>query len=184
MKYFYIFVLFFYFPQLLFSQNSDLLRVARVVDSLIQVSRGLMNKREFPKAIEVLEAAKKTALEKWGKMSVAYGNALYYHSRALHGTRDYAAAEKLYVETLDIQEKILGPGDESYLTTLSRYGTLFSETKQFERAEPIYLKVQELSGRNMRVKSIRITPPVSTALLYCICKWANAARSEKLSGMH
>jgi tetratricopeptide (TPR) repeat protein/CHAT domain-containing protein len=143
MKYFYIFVLFFYFPQLLFSQNSDSLRVARVVDSLIQVSRGLMNKREFPKAIEVLEAAKKTALEKWGKMSVAYGNALYYHSRALHGTRDYAAAEKLYVETLDIQEKILGPGDESYLTTLSRYGTLFSETKQFERAEPIYLKVRD-----------------------------------------
>jgi CHAT domain-containing protein/Flp pilus assembly protein TadD len=128
------------------AQNTDSLTVAKAVDSLIQVSRELIGKREIPKAIEILEVAEKTALEKWGKMSAVYGNALYTHSRALHAKRDYTAAEKLYIETLDIQEKTLGPGHNGYLTTLARYGTLFFETKQFEKAEPVYLKVRDLRG--------------------------------------
>lgn len=53
--------------------------ISNQIDSLIQISHELTNKNNFEKALEVNALAEKLALEKFGRMSVAYGNACFNH---------------------------------------------------------------------------------------------------------
>lgn len=66
----------------------------RRVDSLIQVSREFVNKRNYDKALETNTLAEKLALEKLGQQSAAYGNCCFNQGRILFLKRDNTGAEK------------------------------------------------------------------------------------------
>lgn len=57
----------FLFPSFLWNQETDSAAVVREVDSLIQVSRVLTDKRDFEQALTVNAAAEKLTLEKLGR---------------------------------------------------------------------------------------------------------------------
>jgi CHAT domain-containing protein/Tfp pilus assembly protein PilF len=52
----------------------------------------------------------------------------------------FEKAEKLYLESLSLLEKIVGMEHADYLTTVSNLAILYTETGHFDKAEPIYLK--------------------------------------------
>lgn len=110
------------------------------VDSLIQVSRNLTDKREFSKALEISAAAEKIALDNWGRESAAYGSACFNHGRVCFFKRDYPEAEKWYLEAKPIREKTLGKEHPDYAQLLNNFGTLYWNMGDFEKAEPYHIQ--------------------------------------------
>ncbi|MBK8405024.1 MAG: hypothetical protein IPL25_13365 [Saprospiraceae bacterium] len=79
--------------------------VIKEIDSLIQVSRKLIGKKDFDKALEINIIAEKLAKDKFGRESMEYGNACFNHGRTLHFKRDFLGAERYYLESKEIREK-------------------------------------------------------------------------------
>ena len=126
-------------PVLAFSQVADS-SVVRQVDSLIQVSRTLTGKSDFGKALEINAAAEKLALEKLGRESAVYGNCCFNHGRVLHFKNDYRTAEKWYLESRAIREKVLGKEHLDYAASVNSLANLYNVMGQYEKAEPLYLE--------------------------------------------
>ena len=63
--------------------------------------------------------------------------------RVYQATGDYAKAEPLYREALQINRKVLGEhrSDLSYATGLNDLGTLYYEMGDYAKAESLYRKV-------------------------------------------
>ena len=126
-------------PCLLTAQTVDSVAI-RQVDSLIQVSSALTGKREFDKALEIGAAAEKLALEKLGQESAAYGSCCFNHGRILYLKRDYTGAEKWYLESKVIREKVLGREHLDYAVTLNSLAILYRIMGQYDKAEPLYFE--------------------------------------------
>ncbi|WP_353482849.1 CHAT domain-containing tetratricopeptide repeat protein [Haliscomenobacter sp.] len=145
---------------LLSAQTVDSVALRRV-DSLIQVSRTLSNKREFDKALEVNAAAEKLALEKLGKESAAYGNCAFNRGRVNALKRDNPEAEKWYLEAIAIREKVLGKQHSDYAGALNNLAILYKSMGKYDQAEPLYLEAMET-----RKKALGIEHPNYAASLY------------------
>lgn len=122
----------------------DSAAVEKEVDSLIQISRTLTGKREFDKALEVNGVAEKQALEKLGKESVAYGNACFNHGRVFHSQRNYAEAEKWYLESQLIREKIVGKEHISYAASLNGLANVYMSSGNPEKAVAFFLETKAI----------------------------------------
>jgi len=122
---------------LLSAQTVDSVALRRV-DSLIQVSRALTNKRNYDQALEANTLAQKLALEKLGQESGAYGSCCFNHGRILYLKRDYPGAEKWYLESKAIREKALGGEHPDYAASLNNLAGLYDDMDQYEKAEPLY----------------------------------------------
>lgn len=132
-----------------FSQNMDSLAVAKRVDSLIQVSRGLTGKGEFDKALELNVAAEKLALEKFGRESAAYGSVCYVHGSILYQKGDYTGAANQLLETKTIQEKVLGKEHPSYAQSLNSLAFVYVAMSDYEKAEPLYLESKSIVKKSL-----------------------------------
>ncbi len=123
-----------------FSQNLDSLAVTKQVDSLIKISRELTANKNLEKAMELNAFAEKLALEKFGKESVAYGSCCFNHGRVLDYKRDYPEAEKWYLESKTILDKVVGKENPVYLKPITNLGLLYYNLGQYNRAEPFILE--------------------------------------------
>ncbi|WP_373550918.1 CHAT domain-containing protein [Haliscomenobacter sp.] len=124
---------------LLNAQTVDSVALRRV-DSLIQVSREFVNKRNYDKALETNTLAEKLALEKLGQESAVYGSCCSNHGRILYLKRDYTGAEKWYLESIAIREKALGREHPDYAASLQNLARQYRVMGQYEKAEPLYLE--------------------------------------------
>ncbi len=127
-----------------FSQIADSAAVVKQVDSLIQVSRGLTDKREFDKALEVNGVAEKLALEKFGRETVAYGSACFNHGRVLYRKVDYLGAEKWYLDAMSIRKTTLGNDHPKYAETLQILAFLYVAIGKYEKAELLHLESKSI----------------------------------------
>ncbi len=124
-------------PMVTFSQEVD--SVAwKQVDSLIKVSKGLAERRDFEQAVAVNEAAEALAIAKFGKESVKYANAAYNRGRGYYLKGDYLEAEKWYLVAKDIQAKMV-PSKE-YASTLNDLGNLYQAMTKYEESEQCHLQ--------------------------------------------
>ncbi len=146
-----------------FAQNLDSLKVAREVDSLIQVSRTLTGKGDFNKAIEVNVAAEKLTLEKLGRKSAEYGNICFNQGRILDFMGDIPQSEKWYLDAKSIQEKTLGKEHPNYAATLNNLAGIELQRSNFEKAELLYLE-----AKIIREKTIGKIHPDYAKILYGI----------------
>ncbi|MBK9722528.1 MAG: tetratricopeptide repeat protein [Saprospiraceae bacterium] len=110
------------------------------VDSLIKVSRELTGKKDFQKALELNAIAEKLALEKFGKESAAYGSCCFNRGRVSRNKGDYPEAEKWYLESKAIREKVLGKEHPDYALNLTSLAILYKDMGNYEKAEPLYLE--------------------------------------------
>jgi CHAT domain-containing protein/Tfp pilus assembly protein PilF len=121
------------------SQVVDTAAVMRVVDSLIQVSRGLTNNRDFEKAMEVTLLAERLVLEKIGTETPAYGNVCFNRGRVLDYKGEYSESEKWYLLSLELREKILGKEHPDYAASLNNLAYIYMATEKYDKAESLYL---------------------------------------------
>jgi CHAT domain-containing protein/tetratricopeptide (TPR) repeat protein len=135
---------------LLSAQTVDSVALRRV-DSLIQVSRALTNKKEFNKALEVNGAAEKLALEKFGQKSAPYGSCAHNHGRILYNMGDYPNSLKHYLEAKAIRSQALGVGKEhpNYAITLQSLATVYVNLGLYSKAEPLFLEAKDIREKTV-----------------------------------
>ncbi|MBC7776449.1 MAG: CHAT domain-containing protein [Phycisphaerae bacterium] len=136
----FLFLGFFLLPFFSAAQVVDTAMVQKQVDSLIEISRNLIGKREFDKALEVNAVAEQTALEKLGRESGAYGSCCFNRGRVNYFKREYPEAEKWYLESKVIREKVLGKEHPDYVKSLTNLGIVYMDMGNYEKAEPIFLE--------------------------------------------
>ncbi|MBK9717063.1 MAG: tetratricopeptide repeat protein [Saprospiraceae bacterium] len=138
-------------PYLLSSQSIDSSAI-KEIDSLIKVSRKLIGKNEFDKALEVNMIAEKLALEKLGLESVEYGNACFNHGRILHFKSDFLGAEGYYLESKEIRKKILGTQNLDYALNLNNLANLYKEIGQYDKAEMFFLESIQIKKKILGIE--------------------------------
>ncbi len=131
---------FFLLSFIVLAQDADSLSVVRQVDSLIQVSRTFTGQGDFEKALEINAAADKLALEEIGRESAAYGNVCFNHGRIMHFKGDFLEAEKWYLESKAIREKVLGKEHPDYAWSLNNLANLYQKMGSYEKAESLHLE--------------------------------------------
>ncbi|MFN0173421.1 MAG: CHAT domain-containing protein [Saprospiraceae bacterium] len=121
------------------AQNADSLSAVKQVDSLIQVSRALTEKRDFDKALEINAAAEKLVLEALGRESAPYVECCLSKGETYQQMGELSEAEKSYLEAKSIHERSLGKENFGYVNCLSTLGVFYAETGgAFEKTEPFF----------------------------------------------
>ena len=118
----------------------DTAAVARGVDSMIELSRVLTEKKDFNKALEVSETAEKLALEKLGRETVAYANVCYNHGVVFQMKMENAEAEKWWLESLAIRKRVLGKENPDYAQSLNNLAIFYTSMGDYEKAMPLNLE--------------------------------------------
>ncbi|MBK7344850.1 MAG: CHAT domain-containing protein [Saprospiraceae bacterium] len=128
------------------AQTVDSMAIKQV-DSLIKVSRELIAKRNFDKALELNELAEKIALEKYGRESALYGKAIFTRGTINSYKGNNQEALKLYLETISILENVLGREHPEFVSVLINLGTTYMNLGNYEKAEQIMLEAKEIGGK-------------------------------------
>ncbi len=138
-----------------FGQSADIAAARLQVDSLIQVSRALTGSREFEKAMEVHAVAEKIVLETFGRESEPYGNVCFNQGWILQSKGDYPGAEKWYLESRAIREKILGKEHPDYASSLHHLGVIYYLLgNNYDKAEQYYLQAKMIRERTLGKEDI------------------------------
>jgi len=156
-----------------FTQILDSAAVARQVDSLIQVSRGLTGKRELDKALEVNAAAEQLVLEYLGKESAAYGSVCFNFGRVLYFKGDYPSAVKRLMEAKSVQEKTIGREHPGYASSLELLAVIYWRSGDYEGAEPLFQEAIAIREKALGKESADYARGVANlANLYLsVCKY-------------
>ncbi|HOJ91934.1 MAG TPA: tetratricopeptide repeat protein, partial [Saprospiraceae bacterium] len=117
------------------------------IDSLILVSRNLMSKNDFEKALEVNAIAEKLVLEKFDSTVILYASLCFNKAWVLHLKGDIHDSEVNYLKVKYIQEKSIGRENSVYALTLNNLGLLYLDIDRFEKAE--MLLTEALSIRKL-----------------------------------
>ncbi|MBL0238714.1 MAG: CHAT domain-containing protein [Saprospiraceae bacterium] len=132
------------FLGLLQAQTIDSVAIKKQVDSLLKVSRALVDKHDFDKGLEVNAAAERLAIVNFGMISAAYGNCAYNKGRLFYYKFDYTEAEKWFLESKAILERAVGKEHPKYAWSLHNLGLLYKTIGNYEVAEPFYLEAMAI----------------------------------------
>ena len=135
-------------PCFLTAQTVDSVAL-RQVDSLLNISKGLIDKNDLANLLDHITAAENIALEKLGAESVPYSNACFYRATVLHQKGIYPEAERWYIKALAIREKTLGKEHPSCTQNLFALANLYNLTYEFDRAEPLFIEVLAIRERTL-----------------------------------
>lgn len=121
-------------------QNLDSLRVAGEVDSLLEVSKDLISKREFEKAFELNEKIEDISLSKIGCNSVQYGRACALHGSILAQSGSFVEAEKWYLKAEEIVQRAIGKENRVYCSIILDMGAAYCILGQYRKSEAFLLE--------------------------------------------
>lgn len=123
------------------AQVVDTARVHVEVDSLVQLNRKLVGESKFEEALQVIEMADSMANVVFGGNNALHAECLFYHGRTYYFMGDYGKAEPLYLESLDMREKVLGKEHSNYVESLNNLAALYLDDEKYQKAETFYLEV-------------------------------------------
>ncbi len=161
------------------SQTVDSL-VIKEIDSLILVSRNLMRKNDFEKALQVNAVAEKLVLEKFDSTGNFYASVCFNKAWVLHLKGDLHDSEVNYLKAKYIQEKFVGRENSVYAWTLSNLGLLYFDMDKIEKAEMFLteaLSIRKLVLGNQHIEYAKNLDNLGR--LYC--DLGNFDKSESLS---
>jgi len=170
-----LFFAFCFFGVPVFCQDADSLLVVREVDSLIQVSRGLTEKRAFDKALEVNVVAEKLALGQFGRESVAYGSCCHNHGRVLYFKDAFTDAEKWYVDAINIRAKVQGQQHPDYAQSLNNLANTYMAIGHYKKAEPLHLEAKDIREKVLGKEH----PDYAWSLSYLANLYRSMSQNEK-----
>ncbi len=139
--------LFFALPLVVFTQNTDSLKIALQIDSLIQTFRDYMKEGEFEKALQISEQAKNRAFDAFGEKHALYAKANFNLGVTYYFMKKFSEAEESYVQAKNIQLEVIGKEHPDYASTLNNLAVLYETMQQFEKAEVLFLESIEIRGR-------------------------------------
>jgi CHAT domain-containing protein/Flp pilus assembly protein TadD len=128
------------------AQSTDSIAIKQV-DSLILVSRELTAKGEFDQALIVNATAEQLALDKLGRESAPYGSCAFNRGRINQIGGDRSEAEKWYLRSIAIREKVLGRDHPNLASSLNNLAILYQDMGDFQKAEPLLIKTKDIYGK-------------------------------------
>ena len=128
---------------LLSAQSVDSVAIKQI-DSLIKVASSLSAKNDFDKALQVNAEAEKIAFEKMGKESASYGSVCFNHGNISYDKNDYLVAEKWYLESLVIREKVEGKENLDYIKCLNNLSNLYEDMGNYTKAEQLHIEAKAI----------------------------------------
>ncbi|MBK9981597.1 MAG: CHAT domain-containing protein [Saprospiraceae bacterium] len=143
MKYI-LFVIILCLPLLLSSQTIDSLSLSHEIDSLVQVSRTLSDKRNLVEALKVIEDAKSKAEVWFGKISAIYATCIHTQSRIYILMGKYAYAEPLGIEAKEIRAHLFGTENLDYAASLHNLGVLYYYKGDYSKSEELHLEAKKI----------------------------------------
>lgn len=120
----------------------------REIDSLIQLNRQLIDKRQFEASWQAIKVAKHLADSLFDPQHPLIGLCLFNYGRTYHKTADYPHAEAYYERALNIQRTHQESHAEDLASTLNAFAALYTSIARYEDAESLYveaLKIRKLS---------------------------------------
>jgi CHAT domain-containing protein/tetratricopeptide (TPR) repeat protein len=154
-------------PALLCAQIVDSFALKKI-DSLIQVSRVLTNKKDFDAASSIQSEVETLALACCGPASAAYGSTCFNKGRILHNKRNYSEAEHWYLQAKNIREKALGKTNLDYGMVLYNLGQLYIDMGKYAQAEPFYAELVPLRATALGKNHADYAQAVNQLALVCM----------------
>lgn len=131
-------VLFLILPFVLRSQDNPNRRTEDIIDSLIQLNRNLIGKRDIAGSWVVICQAKQLADSLLDPASPLAGRCLFNYGRTLHHKEDFIQAEAYYQQALLVQRKNTVAYAEDLAGTLNAFAYLYSLMARYADAEALY----------------------------------------------
>ena len=125
-------------------QVVDTVAVCHEVDSLIRISLGHINSRDFKEALKVNNFAKSITLQNLGKQSAVYGIIVFNHGKIVEAKGNYSEAERLFLTGLDNQERAMPGRPAEFADNLIHLGKFYFGTSKQEKVEPLYSKALQI----------------------------------------
>ncbi len=129
------------------AQYSDSL-VIKYVDSLIKVSRGYTDRREFGKALEVNSIATGISIEKFGNESHIYGLCCFNLGRISYFKEDYSESEKWLLKSKGIILSAVGTKHLDYVKTINSLAVLYDDLRNYDNSEKMHLEAISILEQN------------------------------------
>jgi len=141
-----LFILYFCTPFLLFCQNLDS-PAHQKTDSLLVLTRDLIQKRNFEKALEINTSVEKELIEKSKKRTVAYADVCRNFGSIYTKMGNYSKAVTWRQEAKTIIEKVHGKEHTDYAEALRGLGDLYRMTGNYEEAEKLLLEAMTIQEK-------------------------------------
>ncbi len=117
-----------------------------VADTEVALARVLRDTGRYAEAFELCGKSLKTHERLGGKENVPYARTLLMYGDLLHAERpDYGAAERAYLESIDIVERLYGRKSPYVAAALGNLGSLYVELFRYADAEPVMREAHEIS---------------------------------------
>ncbi|MBK9722527.1 MAG: CHAT domain-containing protein [Saprospiraceae bacterium] len=142
MKHFIIYFLLFA-PCLCTAQAIDS-SIINQIDSLLKVSQDFTDRREFEKALEINAIAEKITLDKLGRESAEYVSCCNNRGTINYYKRDDKEAEKWYLESKNIGEKVLGNEHPDHAHSFNNLANLYADLGDYSKAEIMHLEASKI----------------------------------------
>ncbi len=155
-----IFILLFIIPITLFAQDSDSLKIAQEIDSLIQFSQSLLKKEKWDSAFQLIYQSKQIVLDNFGELHFLYGKVVFNEARIYNKMKNYKEAEENFLKALTIMENVLGNENLVYTKIIGGIAGFYEDWGKFKKAEALYLK-----SKNIRKKILGTKHPLYASSL-------------------
>ncbi len=143
-----------------FTQVVDTAAVVREVDSLLVLSKQMVDAQKIAEAMHQIDLAENMAVTTFGKNHRSYIKCIIRRGRVLGVQSKFVEAESLFEEAKVSSERFLGKTSPEYSESLSLLGMLYMNLGQYDKALPLTLESksirEKIFGEN--------TPPVAESL--------------------
>ncbi len=106
-------------------------------------------KGDYKTAIDYAEKELALAEKEFGKEHPNYATSLNNLAFLNHTMGNYAKAEPLYIEALNIKKKVLGPDHPDYATPLNNLAALYVEMGNYAQAEPLLTEALNITKKTL-----------------------------------
>jgi CHAT domain-containing protein/tetratricopeptide (TPR) repeat protein len=110
---------------------------------------------QFPKGLELAGLARDRARQECRGDDAGYADKLTFLGSAYEGMGDYAAAEPLFREALEVRRKALGADQPEYGVTLHNLANLFVKMGDYAAAEPLFCEALEVFRKALGADHLR-----------------------------
>ncbi len=117
-----------------------------VADTEVALARVLRDTGRYAEAFELCGKSLQTHERLAGKENVPYARTLLMYGDLLHAERpDFDAAERAYLESIDIVERLYGRKSPYVAAALGNLGALYVELFRYADAEPVVREAHEIA---------------------------------------
>lgn len=127
-------------PSCMYTQESTISTTAADIDSLIQLNRSALAKRQLTRGFEIIQQAMEIAQTIKSLAPETYARCVFNVGRTNHIMGNFQEAEHQYLEAISIQRKETSVDPEDLAGSLNALAALYSSMGRYDESESLYFE--------------------------------------------